>query len=45
MRALVIAPQSFFSPRGTLFSVPYRTLAYSRRAYEPRVRHLLELVP
>ena len=26
MRALVIAPQPFFSPRGTPFSVYYRTL-------------------
>ena len=26
MRALVVAPQPFFSPRGTPFSVYYRTL-------------------
>ena len=26
MKALVIAPQPFFSPRGTPFSVYYRTL-------------------
>ena len=29
MRALVIAPQPFFSPRGTPFSVYYRTLVSS----------------
>lgn len=30
MRALVIAPQPFFSPRGTPFSVYYRTLVTAR---------------
>src|SRR3990167_3933015 len=29
MKALVIAPQPFFSPRGTPFSVYYRTLVLS----------------
>ncbi|MBP7146631.1 MAG: glycosyltransferase [Acidobacteria bacterium] len=34
MRALVIAPQPFFSPRGTPFSVYYRTLAMAREGVE-----------
>ena len=29
MKALVVAPQPFFSPRGTPFSVYYRTLVSS----------------
>ena len=31
MKALVIAPQPFFSPRGTPFSVYYRTLILSEQ--------------
>ena len=34
MRALVIAPQPFFSPRGTPFSVYYRTLVTSEMGVE-----------
>ncbi len=34
MRALVIAPQPFFSPRGTPFSVYYRTLVTSELGVE-----------
>lgn len=34
MRALVIAPQPFFSPRGTPFSVYYRTLVTSELGFE-----------
>ncbi len=34
MRALVIAPQPFFSPRGTPFSVYYRTLVTSELGIE-----------
>ena len=34
MRALVVAPQPFFSPRGTPFSVYYRTLAAAELGVE-----------
>ncbi len=34
MRALVIAPQPFFTPRGTPFSVYYRTLVMAERGVE-----------
>lgn len=34
MKALVIAPQPFFSPRGTPFSVYYRTLVMAQIGVE-----------
>ena len=34
MKALVIAPQPFFSPRGTPFSVYYRTLVTAELGVE-----------
>ncbi len=34
MRALVVAPQPFFTPRGTPFSVYYRTLVSSELGVE-----------
>ena len=34
MKALVIAPQPFFSPRGTPFSVYYRTLIKAQLGVE-----------
>ena len=34
MKALVVAPQPFFSPRGTPFSVYYRTLVMAEQGLE-----------